>query len=75
MFFCHYCTTIESTLGLVVLDVKVNQCRTFSVTSDSLTLDISLGVWIHFGLRVFTSGFVGSFTVLIFVLFQQQKDL
>jgi len=42
MLFCHY-WTIESTLGLVVLDVKIYQCRTFSVTSgDFLTLDISL---------------------------------
>jgi len=42
MLFCR-CWTIKSTLGVAVLDVKINQCGTFSVTSgDCLTLDISL---------------------------------
>jgi len=48
MLFCHY-WTIESMLGVEAVDVEVEQCRTFSVTSrDFLTLDISLAFGLIF---------------------------
>jgi len=44
------------------------------VTSgDLLTLDMC--VWIDFSLWFVTSSFVGSLTLLIFVSFQQKKDI